>query len=248
MDFGQLTLKQLQNGYRFVPEQDAYLCNACGAAFQNGQCYPLGERFFDAPHAAAEHVRTAHGGSLTMLMDADSKYSPLTPNQAQLLSLFAQGMTDAQVAKRMGITASTVRHQRFTFREKAKQARLYLALYELTLERVSAGENTLIPVPDTTPLVDDRFMITEKERAQIMKSVFESETPLRLRTFPPKAKKQIVILTRLAQVFEAGREYSEKQMNEILKPIYADYAILRRGLVDYGYMGRTSDGTRYWLL
>ena len=248
MDYAQMTLEELKQGYRYLREQAVYQCNACDAAFAQGQCYPMGEQFFDAPHAAAEHVRTEHGGALATLMHAEDKYNPLTENQAELMRLFAQGVADGDVAKRLGLAASTVRHQRFTFREKAKQAKLYLAMYELALEGKPAGDNAFMPVHNTATLVDDRFAITEKERAQIMKSVFESEHPLRLRAFPPKAKKQIVILARVVQELQTGKEYTERELNDVLGAIYEDYAILRRGLIDYGYMGRTRDGKRYWRL
>lgn len=248
MDYGQLTLEELKNGYRFDAEKDAYLCNTCERSYEGGQVFPVGEQFYDAAHAAAAHVETAHGGSLAVLMAADKKYNPLTDNQAELLRLFAQNVPDADIAKRLGVTASTVRHQKFTFREKAKQAKLYLALYELALTGKAAADSAIVPVHNTATCVDDRYVTTEKEKAQIMKSVFESQSPLRLRAFPPKAKKQIVILSRVVQEFAAGRQYTEKEVNQILKPIYEDYAILRRSLIDYGYMGRTNDGTLYWLL
>ena len=43
----------------------------------------------------------------------------------------------------------------------------------------------------------------------------------------------------------AGRTCSEREVNEILKPIYADYTTLRRALVDYHFMNR--DRGVYWL-
>ena len=33
----------------------------------------------------------------------------------------------------------------------------------------------------------------------------------------------------------------------MLAAVYEDYSMLRRYLVDYGFMGRTKDGTEYWL-
>jgi hypothetical protein len=45
-------------------------------------------------------------------------------------------------------------------------------------------------------------------------------------------KKQRIILRRLAQEFEPGVHYTEKQVNEILKQFHPDFATLRRYLVD----------------
>ena len=53
----------------------------------------------------------------------------------------------------------------------------------------------------------------------------------------------------LALRFEGGREYSEKDVNHTLMDghTFADWALLRRNLVDWGFMARESDGSRYWL-
>lgn len=42
--------------------------------------------------------------------------------------------------------------------------------------------------------------------------------------------------------FEFGRDYSEKEVNEVLAAVYDDYAILRRYLVDTGRLGRDPYG------
>ncbi|MFE0442266.1 MULTISPECIES: DUF2087 domain-containing protein [Aerococcus] len=44
-----------------------------------------------------------------------------------------------------------------------------------------------------------------------------------------------------------NRIYSEKEVNEILKPIYTDFAIIRRSLIDYGFMEHNQDCTEYWI-
>jgi hypothetical protein len=38
--------------------------------------------------------------------------------------------------------------------------------------------------------------------------------------------------------FDYGVQYPEKQVNEIIKRHHPDYALLRREMVDYGYMKR----------
>ena len=77
---------------------------------------------------------------LAALLESGSKYLAFTENQRELLELFASGLSDAAVAKRLGVTASTVRHQRFTFREKCKTARMTLAVLELDVYK-RQGDN-----------------------------------------------------------------------------------------------------------
>ena len=69
----------------------------------------------------------------------------------------------------------------------------------------------------------------------------------RLARLPMKEKKWLVILRWLATRFEPDMRYTEKQVNAILTEIHADYAVLRRNLVDYGFMRRERGGGNYWL-
>ena len=52
------------------------------------------------------------------------------------------------------------------------------------------------------------------------------------------------MLERLAQEFEPGRRYQEKEVDFTLQLFYADYATLRRYLIDEQLMTR-ADGV-YW--
>ncbi|HML47823.1 MAG TPA: transcriptional regulator, partial [Clostridia bacterium] len=68
-----------------------------------------------------------------------SRYVGLTEHQRGFLTRIRRGHTDQDIAQSLGLSPSTVRHQRFTLREKAKQAKLYLALYTLAMQG-SSGE------------------------------------------------------------------------------------------------------------
>lgn len=61
---------------------------------------------------------------------------------------------------------------------------------------------------------------------------------------PAKRSRRLVVLDRVAQVFEPGRRYPEHEVNVMLQAFYDDYAALRRYLVDEGLMSR-EDG-QYW--
>lgn len=66
-----------------------------------------------------------------------------------------------------------------------------------------------------------------------------------LRVIPKKNKFKIEIFNIIIGDFEDGVFYSENEVNNILKNFYSDYAILRRYLVDYGFLSRDSYGTKY---
>lgn len=68
----------------------------------------------------------------------------------------------------------------------------------------------------------------------------------RLQVIPRKQKAKEALLDALIGRFEFGRDYSEKEVNEILAAVYDDYAILRRYLVDTGRLERDPYGQHYW--
>ena len=55
------------------------------------------------------------------------------------------------------------------------------------------------------------------------------------------------VLKYAAGLFTAGRIYTEKEANQVLERLNPDTAMLRRNLVDYGFLLRERDGSAYWL-
>lgn len=70
----------------------------------------------------------------------------------------------------------------------------------------------------------------------------------RLTQYPRKIPLRIVALRRIAECFEKGRVYTEKEVNEIIMQniSFSDYALIRRELIDLKLMGRTGYGSEYW--
>ena len=66
----------------------------------------------------------------------------------------------------------------------------------------------------------------------------------RLHTIPTKNAKLLVVLDHLAQRFEPGQTYAEKDVNEVLTRFHPDYAALRRYLVENQFL--TREAGVYW--
>jgi hypothetical protein len=66
----------------------------------------------------------------------------------------------------------------------------------------------------------------------------------RIETIPVQRSKRLVLLDRLAQEFEPGVRYTEKQVNAVLRAFHDDFAALRRYLVDEGFLDREAGA--YW--
>src|SRR5512135_160010 len=67
-----------------------------------------------------------------------------------------------------------------------------------------------------------------------------------LKTIPAQRKKLEAVLRYVVRVFEPGKRYSERKVNELLSRFHEDTASLRRELVGYGLMKREGDGGAYW--
>ena len=62
----------------------------------------------------------------------------------------------------------------------------------------------------------------------------------RLVSIPAKRRARVIVLLELLGHFEASRDYTEREVCDILRPIHDDVAYLRRELVDYGFMTRSA--------
>jgi hypothetical protein len=58
---------------------------------------------------------------------------------------------------------------------------------------------------------------------------------------PAARGKRLAVLDHLAGLFEPGRRYPEREVNDILRAWHPDYAMLRRYLVDEGFLDRADE-------
>jgi hypothetical protein len=91
------------------------------------------------------------------------------------------------------------------------------------------------------------YKITKEEINRVIESLILSKDPLILKTIPAKEKKKYILLCIIIHQFTKDRIYTEKEVNLILKPIAEDYVLIRRYLIDYKFLSRTTDGKEYWL-
>ncbi|MGK2965084.1 MAG: pyridoxal 5'-phosphate synthase glutaminase subunit PdxT [Tepidiformaceae bacterium] len=72
----------------------------------------------------------------------------------------------------------------------------------------------------------------------------------RFSSWPQKLAHQRTLVASLVDLFEPGKRYTEREVNDLLdqRHTFRDPARLRRYLYDWRYIDRTSDGSAYWLL
>ena len=66
----------------------------------------------------------------------------------------------------------------------------------------------------------------------------------RLTVMPARRHRRLALLDHLAQRFEPGEQFDEQEVNRRLREVHEDVAMLRRYLVDEGFLDRR-DGL-YW--
>lgn len=245
--FWQASLPEIKLGYRYHQEQDEFVCLICGKSFTNGIIYPSGNQLFEAKKYIEVHIAQSHGSVFDILLNLDKKLTGLTDHQKTILELFYAGHNDNEVAKELNTgSTSTIRNHRFSLREKQKQAKVFLAIMELLGDKLPKKQ-AFIDIPRNAKQVDDRFAITEQESDKILAAYFKQGLDGPLDLYPLKEKKRVAILRHLIKYFDASKTYTEKEVNAILKPFYDDYILLRRHLIEYGFMDRVQDGSSYWV-
>jgi len=234
---------QLKNG--FVEAENGFVCLLCGETIEKGRVYAANGAFYEASRYIRLHLEENHPPVFERLLSLDKRFTGLTEHQSRLLRLFYQGLSDEEVKKASGVGSSaTIRQHRFALKEKERQAKVFLALMELLKEK-DRHDPAFLNFPPTSAMVDDRFNLTDKERETILKKYFPQGTSGSLTRLPAREKQRLAIVREIAQRFESGKNYTEPEVNQVLKAVYPDYSILRRYLVDYGFMERKTDGSRY---
>lgn len=95
--------------------------------------------------------------------------------------------------------------------------------------------------------MSELFTITDLEREKVIKNYFKGEDNNKLSEFPRQQKKKFIVLEHIIKRFAPDREYSEKEVNEILKSIHEDFVTLRRALADFRFLERHRDCSAYWV-
>ncbi len=95
--------------------------------------------------------------------------------------------------------------------------------------------------PQPEPAAREVYYGMTADEQAVLRRFFSGK---RLVEVPAQRAKRLVVLERIALDFEPGRRVREAEMNERLAAYHADYATLRRLLVDEGFLDRAAG--EYW--
>lgn len=237
------SIKELRQGWLEDRQTRSRVCLHCGKRFNRGQVYPFGDELLSSRAAADRHVREAHGSAFNAILAAGKTATGLSEVQETVLQGLYNGADDGEIAKSLGDKAlSTVRSHRRNLRLKAAEARFFLAAMELAEEH-TRDKSRFVDFGPGLPVRDGRADVTGDEAAAIEQAFMRPDGSLS--RIPPKEKQKLVILRRLAELFERGRDYSDAEVRSMLSVVHEDHALLRRYLVDYRFIERDDEGRRY---
>jgi len=164
----------------------------------------------------------------------------------KLIGLLAQKDSSVEeLAAMLDVNPSTVSHHLSKLGEiglVSARAEGYYNIYTLRTEILQElahqmlSENTL---PDVAKDLDREAYDRKVLKVYLAKDGTISQ-------LPTNQRKLDVILRYLVEQFEFDREYSEREVNEIITAYNEDVSGLRRDLISVGYLDRKRDGSAYW--
>ncbi len=246
--FWNSSIEEIEKG--FIETEESIRCIVCEEIFIKGRIYEIDGNLYDAKKAAELHIKEKHTSMLSYLLNMNSLYTGISESQKSVIELMALGLTDKEIASKLGIANSTIRNHRYKLREREKQAKLFLAAMNLlskeTNKEINMLEKDIIcDAHNGATTLDDRFNITKEEKIKVIETYVDENGALK--SYPSKEKKKIILLEEISKNFSIGKKYSEKEINRVLKRIYEDYVTIRRALIQYGFLDRSKDCSEYWV-
>lgn len=162
------------------------------------------------------------------------------PDRLRIIGLLSQeSATRAEIAQRLKLSVKdSLTHLGFLeFVGAVTQTEGVFTLNNdklaaLAREKLAEARPSYIPADD----------LDEKSK-KVLKAYLNADGSIKQIPAPPKLQ---VILNYLVEFFEYNTNYTEKEVNTILRRFNEDTAGLRRDLVDAKMLARESDGSRYW--
>lgn len=162
------------------------------------------------------------------------------PKRLRIIGLLSQGsVSRAEITRKLKLsTKEIVNH--LAYLEQVEVISQSNDIYTLNNDRLATlGRDKL---SEARPFYIPANELDEKSK-KILKVYLNPDGSIKQIPTPPKLQ---ILLKYLVQFFELDKNYTEKEINTILRRFNEDTAGLRRDLVDAKLLARESDGSRYW--
>ena len=160
-----------------------------------------------------------------------------------LKSLLKEDMYVERLAERLGLTPATISFHLKKL-EDAKTVtsykEQYYTMYSLCQDVFQT--NIIDIIKEESEVIAEQKQREDAYREKVIKTFFEYG---KLKSIPAQRKKQRICLEEIAKSFEVGKEYEEKEVNEIILRFHEDFCTIRRDMICEHIMER--DGSMYRL-
>jgi predicted transcriptional regulator len=168
-------------------------------------------------------------------------------NRLRIVGLLAEkARTVEQLAAVLHLSGGTVSHHLRRLADASlvtARPEGYYRLYSLRADVLHKTAEQLLGRAPLSRLADDADL--DAYERKVLEAFTDEEG--RFVAFPAQQKKYLVLVQHAARLFDAGRRYSEREVNATLSRLHEDTARLRRDLVGHGFMQREGGGGDYWL-
>lgn len=161
------------------------------------------------------------------------------PTRVRIISLLKQGPLHGQaIANKLGLRPPTITHHVAKLREIGlvyqRRDRNTIYFY-LDQKKLTFNAEAILKIGEETN-VRQELKVEEKDKLSIVKNFFGHDGTLK--QIPSQQKKKLIALAYMIRQLEAGRRYTEKEINEYIKQFHEDFATIRREWIMHHYMYR----------
>ncbi|MBW4080371.1 metalloregulator ArsR/SmtB family transcription factor [Paenibacillus sp. S150] len=166
------------------------------------------------------------------------------PTRLRILLLLSQGEVHGQaLAEKLNLSQPTVTHHAAKLREAAliKERRDKNTVYfMLNPEFIQAGSEASLKFIFAKGVEDMEQASPEAGlKDSVLRNFFAKDG--HLRQIPAQYKKKLIALQYIVEKLEPGVVYTEKEINEFIKPFHEDCATIRREFIMHQFMYRQND-------
>lgn len=148
-----------------------------------------------------------------------------------------------ELAELLEVKEPTVSHHLSLMKELglvAMRAEGNVRIYWLETAALQAINKDVFSQANLANLVDDTAVDAWEQK--VLQNFMDDQQ--RITAVPAQYKKLMVLVRWMLERFEKGREYTEKEVNDIIKNHHEDSALFRRYMVDHKMMAR--ENNIYW--